>query len=234
MHLFDVYFGMTAKQARLLAYKFAKSLKIIYPKAWNNQQSAGLELLRSFLRRHPKLSLRKTEATSLTRLSAFNRTNVAAFFANYIKVMDEIKFYLNNIWNVDETGVTTVHKTVHVLSRCGQKHIGQITSGERGQLVTLIQAVSATGMRAPSFFVFPRARFHQYFLNGGPVGCVSGANPSGWSNAGLFFEFLKVFQTFTRCTVENPILLFLDNHESYRALPVLEYCRANYGKRSIN
>ena len=150
-----------------------------------------------------------------------------AFFANYNQVMEDIKVSPHNIWNVDVTGVSTVHQTVRVMSRCGRKQVGQITSVERGQMVILIQAVSAAGMRASSISVCPRVRFHQPFLNGGPVGCVGGANPSGWSNAELFLEFSKTFQKFTRWTVLDPILLLLDNHESHRSLSALEYCRNN-------
>lgn len=227
LYLSDIYFGLTAKQARSLAYEYAKKLDIVHPDNWNRHQLAGLEWFRLFIKRHPRLSLRKSEATSLARVSAFNRTNVTAFFGNYCKVMDEIKVTPYNIWNVDEIGVTTVHKTVRVVSRCGRKQIGQITSAERGQLVTLIQAVSAGGVRSPSFFVFPRVRFWPHFLNGGPVGCSGGANPSGWSNSELFLEFLRQFKKFTRCTPTDPIFLLLDNHESHRALAVLEFCRAN-------
>ncbi|XP_055622889.1 uncharacterized protein LOC129766387 [Toxorhynchites rutilus septentrionalis] len=141
--------------------------------------------------------------------------------------MNEIKIEPCDIWNVDETGVSTVNRTVRVISRCGRKQIGQITSAERGQLVTLVQAVSATGMRAPSYFVFPRARFKEWFLNGGPSGSTGGANPSGWINAELFLEFLKNFQKFTRCDRDYPVLVLLDNHESHRSLAALQFCRDN-------
>jgi len=224
LHASDIYFGFTSIQARSLAYQYAKQMNIDYPHSWDRDEMAGLEWFRSFMSRHPKLSLRKPEATSLARASAFNPTNVAAFFANYFSVMNEIKVGPSDIWNIDETGV---HKTVRVISRCGRKQIGQITSSERGNLVTLVQAVSAIGNRAPSYFVFPRARFQAHFLNGGPLGATRGANPSGWINAKLFVEFLKSFQQFTRCNRDHPVLLLLDNHESHRSLEALQFCRDN-------
>lgn len=227
LHASDIYFGLATIQARSLAYQYAKELDIDYPHTWDRDELAGLEWFRSFMSRHPKLSLRKPEATSLARASAFNRSNVDAFFQNYFRVMDKIKVGPNDVWNVDETGVSTVHKTVRVISRCGRKQIGQITSAERGNLVTLVQAVSAAGMRAPTYFVFPRARFQPHFLNGGPLGAKGGANPSGWINTDLFLDFLKHFHQFTRCDRERPIVLLLDNHESHRSLAALEFCRDN-------
>lgn len=52
--------------------------------------------------------------------------------------------------------------------------MGQITSGQRGQTVSMALPVNAAGMRAPPHLVFPRARFQQHFLNGGPPGCWGG------------------------------------------------------------
>lgn len=93
--------------------------------------------------------------------------------------------------------------------------------------MTLVQAVSATGMRAMLFFVFPRTRFQSHFLNGGPVGTNGGANPSGWITAELFVQFLQHVQAFTRCNVDHPVLLLLDNHESHCSMAALQFSRDN-------
>ena len=41
------------------------------------------------------------------------------------------------IWNVDETGISTVQKPRNVVAVKGLKQIGSVTSGERGSLVTM-------------------------------------------------------------------------------------------------
>jgi len=38
---------------------------------------------------------------------------------------------------------------------------------------------------------------------------------------------MKELQKFTDATADHPIIVFLDNHESHRALPVLEFCKEN-------
>ena len=53
--------------------------------------------------------------------------------------MDEFKFTPNNIYNVDETGVTTVQgRPSKVLATKGKRQVGTLVSAERGQLVVHI------------------------------------------------------------------------------------------------
>lgn len=49
---------------------------------------AGEEWFRSFMNRNPSLSVRVAQATSLSRATSFNKTNVKAFYDNLQIVMD--------------------------------------------------------------------------------------------------------------------------------------------------
>lgn len=223
----DIYFGLTARAARELAYQYAKELKLKIPVGWEKYERAGRYWLERFMTAHPKLSLRKPEATSLARASAFNAVNVANFFDLYEKVIQSIEFTPRNIYNVDETGLTTVHKPDRVISRRGRKQVGHITAAERGTVVSMALGVCADGTRVPPLFIFPRVRYQPHFIDDGPVGCVGTANPSGYMNGENFLEYIKHFHGHTRCSPEKPVLLLLDNHESHQTLDVIRYCRAN-------
>lgn len=227
LHSSDIYFGLSARAARELAFQYAKELQIKMPESWMKYNRAGRHWLERFMAAHPALSLRKPEATSLARAAAFNPVNVANFFDLYEQVTQSIEFTPNNIYNVDETGLTTVHKPDRVISRRGRKQVGRITAAERGTVVSMALAICANGSKVPPLLVFPRVRYQPHLIKDGPAGCVGAATPSGYMNGAIFLEFIKHFHNFTRCSPEKPVLLLLDNHESHRTLDVIRYCRAN-------
>lgn len=116
----QIQFGLTYHQARSLAYQYACRLqKSLMPSSWHKNKMAGIFWMQSFMKRHPDLSLRRPENTSLGRATAFNRHNIDEFFNNFCVVMEKYKFTSDRILNVDETGVTTVMDAPKVIAAKG-------------------------------------------------------------------------------------------------------------------
>lgn len=82
------------------------------------------------MRRNPSVSIRKAKATSLNRISAFNKEEITHFYGKLGDLMEKHKFIPNNIYNADETGITTVTDPEKVLAEKGQRRVGFVTSGE--------------------------------------------------------------------------------------------------------
>lgn len=129
-------FGITGKELRVIAYQLAQRNHIDNP--FNEETGmAGEDWLSGFLKRHPDLAYRRPEPTSAARAMAFNKVAVDNFFSLLENVVEKHKLAPERIYNVDETGISTVPKSQSkILSTKGQKQVGCLSSAERGQLVT--------------------------------------------------------------------------------------------------
>lgn len=162
MRASDIYYALSPREMRKFAFQYGKAIAVAMPQQWSENEMAGYHMFTAFFKRHPRLSIRKPEATSQARVSAFNPTNVNSFFNN-LQTIKSSNAGMLDIWNLDETGVTTVQTLDRVVARRGFKQIGRVTSAERGSLVTVAVAVSPSGNSIPPFFLFPRKKFKNYF-----------------------------------------------------------------------
>ena len=131
-----------------------KKNNIAAPVRSEKNKLAGKEWFRFFIKKY-NISYRTPEATSLARAIAFNRYIGNEFFDNLASVMDRYKFTPNRIYNIRKRDVTTVQSPKQVLAAKGTKQIGSISSRKRGELVTLVCCISATGNNISLAFIFP-------------------------------------------------------------------------------
>jgi hypothetical protein len=99
------------------------------------------------------------------------------------QVREKFYFEAQNIYNCDEIGCTTVQKCPKVVASKHCCQVGQVTSAERGTLVTVCFAVNAIGNVLPPFFIFPRVKYNPVFVENGPAGSDGDSYPSGWMTA---------------------------------------------------
>lgn len=181
-----MHYGLHRNQLRALAYEFAISNKKAVPESCHEKRRSGKNWFRCFMRRHSDLSLRKPEATSLSRSTSFNKHNVTVFFTKLKKVMEHNQFDASSIYKMDETSNSTVHIPGKVIAVKGEKQVGSATSGERGVNVTMIACVNAMGNSIPPMFIFPRVNFKEaIMMHGAPAGAIGTAVQSGWINTDI-------------------------------------------------
>lgn len=221
LKLAQIFHGIGPKEVRRMAYDCAIKFKISMPEAWLRNKMAGKDWMTAFLTRNTRLSIRKSEATRLSRSTSFNKTNVQEFYSKLANVMKSFKFKASTIWNVDETGVSTVAKPSKIISERKQS-VGFVASAERRPSVTLLVAVSATGLYVPPMFIFPCEHFKDHLIRDGPIDCIGAGNSSGSVTNDEFFTFMQHFIKNVRPSKKSPALLILGNHLSHLSVPTLD------------
>ena len=222
----NVYFGLCPIEIRALAFEFATANFKTVPSSWEESRKAGSDWLQGFLARH-HLSIRIPEATSYQRAVGFNKENVNKFYDKLENLMERCSFAPGDIWNLDETGITTVQKPRKTVAPTGRKQVGGLTSAERGELVTVLCAVNAIGCTVPPMILFPRVNYREHFIKGAPPGCIGGATKSGWMDAKHFKMFMEHFVKNVKSSNERPVLLLLDNFHAHLQIDVLNYAKEN-------
>lgn len=95
--------GLTTIATRKLAYEYGVKIGKKVSKSWEEKKMASEDcMLSGFMKRNSSLAIRTPEATSLSRSTSFNRTNVTDFFNHLERLMKKHNFSPNEIYNVDE------------------------------------------------------------------------------------------------------------------------------------
>jgi len=164
----------------------------------------------------PRLSIRKSEATNLGRATNFNRKNIGDCFDNLDHIMVRYKFVARSIYNPDKTGLTNVHRPPNVVAEIGAMQVGQVTSAERGTIVTMNCAVNPLGNAIPPFLIFLRVNFIDFMIKNAPPGSVGVPHKSGWLTSTNFKVWLDHFIKHTACSPEYKLFGKRKDTHSYR------------------
>ncbi|XP_055644979.1 uncharacterized protein LOC129780582 [Toxorhynchites rutilus septentrionalis] len=195
----------------------------------NSTKMAGKAWLSNFLKRNPKLSFHKPEATSAARAKGFNKPAVSAFYDLLEEALKNPKLTPDRVLNADETSVCTVPpKKSKVAALKGQK-IRLVVLHLRNAEKQLRQ--SATGQHLPSFFIFLRMRMHEALKKGASRGSKFACNASGYMTVEIFNEWFDHFLEHVKPSEDSPALLIIDGHSSHtKNLAFTEKARANFVK----
>lgn len=224
-YLASIFYGCTNKEVRRMAFQYAEKNGINHN--FNTElKLAGRDWLIAFQKRN-QISIRKAEATSLNRATAFNKEEVNRFYELLQQVNEKNNFSPRNIYNVDETGISTVQDPGKVLAAKGQKRVGSMTSWERGRNITVVCAMSAAGGFIPPMFIFPRQRHSSLLEKDGPIAAAYECSKNGWITEELFVKWLKHFVVHAKPSESDKVLLILDNHSSHVSLAAYDFCRGN-------
>lgn len=101
-----LYFGINTSQLFKITFELAE--KNIVKHKYNAHKKC-LEMT-GFMKRNPTITLHRPEPTSMTRVIGLRRNEISRIYTNLAEVLAKEKTVANRIQNVDQTGMSTVHK----------------------------------------------------------------------------------------------------------------------------
>jgi len=107
--------SLTRSEFLRFAYDLAEKSNIDH-RFNTEKRMARKDFFLAFKKRSPDLALITPEATSLMRAAGFNKPQADRFFDLLSKLQEHFGFQTSQIYNADETRVSTVHKNDKVLS----------------------------------------------------------------------------------------------------------------------
>ena len=153
-----MFYGLSTNKCRRLAFEFAIQNYITILDNREKKRIAGIDWFLSFKFKYG-LSVQNPEATSLACATALNCHTIGKFFDQLGDLYDRYKFEMHDIYNLDET-----RNNQGAWLHPQEKSALGVTSAERGELVTVLYAVGASGVVVPSMFVFSRVNFRNNFI----------------------------------------------------------------------
>ena len=171
----EIFYGLTRMDVRRLVFEIAEKKGL---KHGFHDGVAGEKWFRLFCKRHPDMTLRTPESTSINRLVGFRPEAVERFFELIRSLDEKYHFDPTRIFNVDETKHTTVSRPPKVLSSKGIRRVGCVASAERGIHVTTTHCMSAAGAHLPPQVIFPRTKVTQKLTRNAAPGSIFAATYS--------------------------------------------------------
>ncbi|KAF3856780.1 hypothetical protein F7725_017503 [Dissostichus mawsoni] len=202
-------FPLRLDDIRTLAFQFAEKKGI---KGFSQiTKKAGYRWFQGFLRRNPKLSMRKPEALSAARAAGFNPTVVNKWFEKYKDTIETLglKNVPGHIWNCDETGLQDHLLSTRVVAEVGAPCF-EVTGGEKGQTTTCLACINTAGGYGPTMIIFKGKRMKAEWLFGAPKNTFVKMSDNGWIDkwGNRFLQSLPKDDP-------RPHLLLVDGHTSH-------------------
>ena len=177
---------------------------------------AGRFWFRHYMSRFPDMALHKPEALSAARAMGCNELVLTQWHDLYKRTVSDLQISdrPSHIWNCDESGLQDMFVASKVIGEKGKPSY-QVTSGEKGETVTVLAGMNAVGQFTPLLMLFKGKRMKPFrWAVGSPPDTIIRMSDNGWKTSETFIEWGHAF---VRSLPQDglPHLLLLDGHGSH-------------------
>jgi len=175
-----------------------------------------------------KLSLRTPENCSAARFDSEKQEIVDSFFQEYRKLLDKLLprgLTASEIYNTDETGLCLVGKSGKIVVSKGSKQVRLRKGGERGENITCIATVNASGsIVLPPMIIFKGKSLNEDLFTNAIEGTFFAHSKSSFVDSELFEKWFDRF--IVSVPPKRPLLLLMDGHLSHITLNIIRKATA--------
>ncbi len=213
MIMADSGFGITPQEFRGTVHQWAK---LLGKSVSQERDEVSYNFQNWFAERHPELKIMGPSEISKYRATAPSREAVESFFELVENLYNKYKFQPNQIFNIDETGMTDQPKGQKIF--CRRKGIPLcIVPGERGQLTTVMAFASVAGTQSAPMLIMKGKQVLEHWKTYMPPSWYLFASDSGYVNKDIFLSAGRIFIRFLekQKLLGQHVVLFLDGHPSH-------------------
>lgn len=181
-------FPFTATEIREIVYEFAWSNEI---EGFSEEKGkAGWCWWSKFLERYPQFSMKKATNLSVARAMGANPTSIKTWFVIYKEVLEklDLKESPKHIWNLDEKGLKDVPRADRFVG-LAKFELVQMVCGEKGELSTLLQCISASGVAMEPMIIHKGKKIGKNWKDNAFPGTIVECSDRGYVNKEIFLRF---------------------------------------------
>lgn len=171
----------------------------------------------------------RTRSKAWVRKAAQKREDIRELYKMYRDVKEKEGILDDNEWNGDESGyrVGVVESGVHVWTYVDIPTV-EAANPDNRTLVTVFEAISASGKKTPAFVILPGQLIRiKHLTNSLDDGTILATSPNGYTDDQISLEWFDHWEQHSRpYNHEEKRLLLLDNHGSHCTVEFFQRCVA--------
>lgn len=187
----------------------------------------GHEWIYRFQKRHPDLKGCYSRQLESNRAKEATSEKIQAWFDAFQTRLNERKYKLDNIYNMDETGFAVGStQSTRIIVDSTQKSNWKVTAGKQ-EWITVLECINAAGDALPPLVIFKAQNTNSAWIpKDTPSDWHFSTSSSGWTSNSHGFEWLrKVFEPESKKKSGNqPRLLIMDGHSSHITGELIALC----------
>lgn len=181
----------------------------------------GEDWCASFIKRHPRLSVRFATNISVARAKVTEET-ITSYIENLKATLEGVA--PDRIYNYDETNLSDDPGAKQIVCRRGCKY-PEIVLTTSKSCTSLMMCGNAVGEILPPYVVYKGSQMWGTWREGGPKGTKYNSSPSGWFDTNIFHDwFVQVLIPAVRHKPGVKVVIG-DNLSSHFSPEVIQLCR---------